>query len=327
MATHHESLVRPRPKWLKPFGSEVNWGDAIFRTLTLLFALVVVAALAGMAVQMLKASKLSLATFGLGFITSTSWDPVQDQFGALPFIFGTVVSSLLALVLAVPVSLGIAVFLTEMCPAWLKNPVAFLIELLAAVPSVVYGLWGIFALAPFMREVVEPALEATLGFLPFFQGPAQGFGMLTGAVILAIMITPTVSSVSREVLNAVPSTLREGSYALGATRWETLRTVILPFARSGLVGATILGLGRALGETMAITMVIGNRPQMSASLFAPSYTMASVIANEFTEATGDLYLSALAEIGFLLFAVTLILNIIARALVWRVARLPAGGRL
>ncbi|MDX2054927.1 MAG: phosphate ABC transporter permease subunit PstC [Polyangiaceae bacterium] len=327
MATHHESLVRPRPKWLKPFGSEVNWGDAIFRTLTLLFALVVVAALAGMAVQMLKASKLSLATFGLGFITSTSWDPVQDQFGALPFIFGTVVSSLLALVLAVPVSLGIAVFLTEMCPAWLKNPVAFLIELLAAVPSVVYGLWGIFALAPFMREVVEPALEATLGFLPFFQGPAQGFGMLTGAVILAIMITPTVSSVSREVLNAVPSTLREGSYALGATRWETLRTVILPFARSGLVGATILGLGRALGETMAITMVIGNRPQMSASLFAPSYTMASVIANEFTEATGDLYLSALAEIGFLLFAVTLILNIVARALVWRVARLPAGGRL
>jgi len=287
----------------------------------------VVAILGGIALQMLKASRLSLQAFGWGFITSNAWNPIQDQFGALPFIFGTVVSSLLALSLAVPISLGIAVFLTELCPAWLKNPVAFLIELLAAVPSVVYGLWGIFALAPWMREVVEPALASTLGFLPLFQGPSQGFGMLTGAVILAIMITPTISSVCREVLNAVPGTLREGSYALGATRWETLRTVILPFARSGLVGASILGLGRALGETMAITMVIGNRPEISSSLFAPSYTMASVIANEFTEATGDLYLSALAEIGFLLFIVTLLLNIIARALVWRVARLPEGGRL
>lgn len=327
MASQPQSLVRSRPKWLKPFGSEVNWGDAIFRALTLLFGLCVVAILGGMALQMLKASHLSLQAFGLGFITSNAWNPIQDQFGALPFIFGTVVSSLLALSLAVPISLGIAVFLTELCPAWLKNPVAFLIELLAAVPSVVYGLWGIFALAPWMREVVEPALASTLGFLPLFQGPSQGFGMLTGAVILAIMITPTISAVCREVLNAVPGALREGSYALGATRWETLRTVILPFARSGLVGASILGLGRALGETMAITMVIGNRPEISSSLFAPSYTMASVIANEFTEATGDLYLSALSEIGFLLFVVTLILNIIARALVWRVARLPEGGRL
>lgn len=327
MATPRESLVRPRPRWLKPFGSEVNWGDAVFRGLTLLFACVVVATLLGMALQMLRASSLSLETFGLGFITSTSWNPIKDEYGALPFIYGTIVSSLLALVLAVPVSLGIAVFLTELSPLWLRNPVAFLIELLAAVPSVVYGLWGIFALAPWMRETVEPALAATLGFLPLFQGPSQGFGMLTGSVILAIMITPTISSVSREVLHAVPGVLREGCYALGATRWETLRTVVLPFARSGLVGATILGLGRALGETMAITMVIGNRPEISASLFAPSYTMASVIANEFTEATGDLYLSALSEIGFLLFAVTLILNIIARTLVWRVARLPQGGRL
>jgi phosphate transport system permease protein len=317
--------VRPIPLLSRLGGA--NLGDAVFRGVAGLFAVIIVLALVAMAVEMVQASSLSLAEFGLGFITSSDWDPVRDSFGALPFIWGTVVSSLLALVLAVPVALGVAVFLSEIAPEWMRSPVAFLVELLAAVPSVVYGLWGIFALAPLLRETVEPALQSALGFLPLFSGPHQGFGMLAGGIILAIMVLPTIASVSREVLRAVPVTLREGSYALGATRFETLRHVVLPYARSGLAGAIILGLGRALGETMAITMVIGNRAEISTSLFAPSYTMASVIANEFTEATGDLYLAALAEIGLLLFGVTLILNIVARLLVWRMARrAPAGAR-
>jgi phosphate ABC transporter permease protein PstC/phosphate ABC transporter permease subunit PstA len=275
-----------------------------FRRLTALFAGGVIVLLLWMAVQMAVASKLSLAHFGLGFITASDWNPVRDRYGALPFIYGTVVSSLLALCIAVPISLGIAIYLSELAHPKLRTPMGFLVELLAAVPSVVYGLWGIFALAPWLRETVEPMLSATLGFLPLFQGPHQGFGMLAGGIILAIMITPTISSVSREVLRAVPQTLREGATGLGATRWEVVRVAVLPYAKSGLVGAVILGLGRALGETMAITMVIGNRSEIAISLFAPSYTMASVIANEFTEATGELYLAALAEIGLLLFGVT-----------------------
>lgn len=294
--------------------------DALFRFTTAVFAAVVIATLIAMAWEMFEASKASFAAFGWRFITSTEWDPVRDQFGALPFIYGTVVSSLLALLISVPISFLVAMYLSEWAPAWLRDPLGFVIELLAAVPSVIYGLWGIFALAPFLREVVEPALQKTLGFLPLFQGPHQGFGMLAGGIILAIMITPTIASVSREVMRAVPAVQREGAIALGATKWEAVRVAVLPFARSGLVGAVILGLGRALGETMAITMVIGNRAEISASLFAPSYTMASVIANEFTEATGDVYLAALAEVGLLLFAVTLALNVVARLLVWRVAR-------
>jgi phosphate transport system permease protein len=319
-------LVRPRPKWLSRLGHEANWGDWIFRMMTAFFAAGVIFTLLAMAVEMTDTSSLSISEFGLGFITGTDWDPVRDSFGALPFIYGTIVSSLLALLISVPVSLGVAIFLSELAPAWLRGPVGFLVELLAAVPSVVYGLWGIFALAPFLRDVVEPFLGEKLGFLPLFQGPHQGFGMLAGGIILAIMITPTVSSVSREVLRAVPASLREAAFALGATRWEAVRMAVLPYARSGIFGAVILGLGRALGETMAITMVIGNRAEISTSLFAPSYTMASVIANEFTEATGELYLSALAEIGLLLFVVTVLLNIVARLLVWRVARMPEGGR-
>jgi phosphate transport system permease protein len=306
------------------FRSEGNWGDSVFRWLTALFAGVVILTLALMAGEMVGASWLSIEEFGWKFITGREWNPVLEEFGALPFIYGTVVSSLVALAISVPVSLGVAIFLSEMAPGWLRNPLSFLVELLAAVPSVVYGLWGIFALAPWMRETVEPALRSAFGFLPFFQGPNQGYGMLTGGVVLAIMITPTVSSVSREVLKAVPRTFREAALALGATRWETIATAVMPVARSGLVGAVILGLGRALGETMAITMLIGNRPEISLSLFAPSYTMASVIANEFTEATEDLYLAALAEIGLLLFVVTVLLNIVARLLVWRVSRGPAG---
>jgi phosphate transport system permease protein len=319
------SLIRSQPKILRRLGREVNPGDLLFRLVASLFAATVLVVLVVMVVQMTRASTLSLKTFGLGFVTSRDWDPVRDVFGALPFVYGTLVSSLLSLLIAVPVALGVALFLTELAPQRLRQPLAFVVELLAAVPSVVYGLWGIFALAPFLREHVEPFLATTLGFLPLFQGPHQGYGMLAGGIILAIMILPTIASVSREVLRAVPDTFREGAYALGATQWESLRDVVLPYARSGLIGAVILGLGRALGETMAVTMIIGNRAEISASLFAPSYTMASVIANEFTEATGDLYLSSLAEVGLLLFVVTLLLNIVARVLVWRVT-IPAGAR-
>jgi phosphate transport system permease protein len=292
----------------------------IFKIITAAFGVLVIVVLLDMALEMTRTSRASLTAFGWHFIWSRDWDPVREKFGGLPFIYGTVVSSLLALLLAVPISLGSSIWLSEFAPGWLKNPVGFLIELLAAVPSVVYGLWGIFVLCPLLRNRVEPLLGKMFGALPLFQGPHQGFGMLAGGIILAIMITPTITSVSREVMKAVPNVLREGSFALGATRSEVVRMAVLPYARSGLVGAVILGLGRALGETMAITMVIGNRSEISASLFSPSYTMASVIANEFTEATGDLYLAALAEIGLLLFVVTVALNIIARLLVWRVAR-------
>ncbi len=291
--------------------------DTWFRVLMAGAAATVIVLILGMALQATVSAWPSIRTFGWGFLTGTDWDPVREQFGALPFIFGTVASSMLALALAVPISLGVAIYLAEWAPAWLRGPLGFLVELLAAVPSVIYGLWGIFVLAPVLREVVEPALARTLGFLPLFQGPHQGFGLLAGGIILAIMIIPTIASVSREVMRAVPHVLREGALALGATRWETVKTAVLPTAKSGLVGAVILGLGRALGETMAVTMVIGNRAEISASLFAPSYSMASVIANEFTEATSDLYLAALAEIGLLLFFVTLVLNVLARLLVWR----------
>lgn len=291
--------------------------DTWFRALTMAGGGLIVLLIVAMVLDAGRASAQSMLRFGWAFLTGTNWDPVRNEFGALPFIFGTVASSLLALTLSVPISLGVAVYLAEWAPVWLRGPLGFVVELLAAVPSVIYGLWGIFALSPFLRDTVEPLLAETLGFLPLFQGPHQGFGMLAGGIILAIMITPTIASVSREVIRAVPHVLREGALALGATRWETVRMAVLPSARSGLMGAVILGLGRALGETMAVTMVIGNRAEISASVFAPSYSMASVIANEFTEATGDLYLAALAEIGLLLFAVTLLLNVLARILVGR----------
>ncbi len=312
--------------WSLRRGGEANVGDRAFRLVTATFAAVAILLLAAMAIQMTRASALSLRHFGPGFITSSHWDPVRDLFGALPFIFGTVASSLLALLLAVPVSLGVAIFLSELAPGWVRKPLGFIVELLAAIPSVVYGLWGIFLLAPWLRETVQPGLAKAFGFLPLFGGVPRGFGMLAGGIILAIMILPTIASVSRDVMRAVPMSYREGALALGATRWEAVRVAVLPHARSGIVGAIILGLGRALGETMAVTMVIGNRAEISASLFDPAATMASVIANEYTEATGDLYLSALSELGLLLFAVTVILNIVARLLVWRVARVPGGGR-
>ena len=324
-AAAEEAASPPRKRlWLRPrlLGPEVNLGDRVFRVITALFAAGAVATLLAMAIQMTRASTPSLHRFGLGFVVSNEWDPVHDAFGALPFIYGTVVSSLLALVIAVPVSLGVATYLAELAPGFVRRPLGFLVELLAAIPSVVYGLWGIFVLAPWLRDHVQPPLGAGLGFLPLFRGIARGYGMLAGGLILAIMILPTIASVCRDVMQAVPTVFREGALALGATRWEAVRTAVLPSARSGIVGAVVLGLGRALGETMAVTMVIGNRAEISASLFAPSATMASVIANEYTEASSDLYLSALSEIGLLLFAVTLLLNIIARLLVWRVSRLP-----
>jgi phosphate transport system permease protein len=305
---------------------EVNQGDRVFRLVTATFAGGAVLALAAMTIQMTRASADSLKRFGLGFIASSDWDPVRESFGALPVIYGTVASSLLALALAVPVSLGVAIYLAELAPGWIRRPLGFVVELLAAIPSVVYGLWGIFVLAPWLRTSVEPALAKSLGFLPAFRGPMRGFGMLAGAVILAIMILPTIASVSRDVMRSVPTSFREAALALGATRWEAVRVGVLPQARSGIAGAVILGLGRALGETMAVTMVIGNRAEISASLFAPSATMASVIANEYAEASGDLHLAALSELGLLLFAVTLLLNIVARLLVWRMGRLPGGAR-
>lgn len=269
----------------------------------------------------------ALTTFGpLRFLLSTEWNPVESEFGALPFIFGTVVSAMLALLLAVPVALGVAIFLTELAPGWLRQPISFLVEVLAAIPSVIYGLWGIFVLIPLIR-VVEGWLGKYLGFIPLFSGPPLGFGLLAAGSVLAVMILPTIAAVSREVLSAVPSHQREASLALGATRWESIWQVVLPYGRSGLLGAGLLGLGRALGETMAVTMVIGNRPEISASLFAPAYTLSSVIANEFAEATGNLQLGSLTAMGLILFGVTLLLNILARTMVGRMGLVERRGIL
>lgn len=300
-----------------------NAGDAVFRGLLFAAAFLVLLLVLAMIVALAFEARLSLQQFGFGFIKGTDWNPVKGQFGALPFIYGTVVSSLIAILISVPLSLGIAIFLVEQAPYYLARPLGFLVELLAAIPSVVYGLWGIFILAPFLRVYVGPPLERWLGWSPFFRGPVTGIGLLTGGVILAIMVTPIISAIVRDVLTAVPSSQREAALALGATKWETTRVVLVNGA-PGIAGAVILGLGRALGETMAVTMVIGNRPQISASLFAPSYTIASVIANEFTEATEDLYLSALVELGLILFFVTFVVNAIARVLVWNVTRKTGG---
>jgi phosphate transport system permease protein len=265
----------------------------------------------------------SIRQFGFSFLGSREWNPVKGEFGALPFIYGTLMSSLIALMISVPLSLGIAIFLVEQSPAYLARPITFLVELLAAIPSVVYGLWGIFVLAPFLRVHLEPSLQRWLGWLPLFKGPITGVGLLTGGIILAIMITPIISAVVRDVLSAVPNSQREAALALGATNWEMTRVVLINGA-AGIAGAVILGLGRAIGETMAVTMVIGNRAHISASLFDSSYTIASAIANEFTEATQELYLSALVELGLILFLVTFIVNGIARILVWNVTRKNSG---
>ena len=302
-----------------------NYGDRAFKLLLTLAAVTIPTLLAFIVYELWTGSSLAIARFGLDFVTSSTWDPVAEEFGALPLLFGTLLSSLVALLIAVPLSLGVAIYLTEFAPKALRQPVTFLIGLLAAIPSVVYGLWGIFVLIPLLRTTVFPFLRDTLGFLPFFQGPIYGPSMLSAGIILAIMVMPYIMSVSREVLAAVPNTQREAALALGATRWEAVMTAVIPYAKSGIMGAVILGLGRALGETMAVTMVIGNRHEISASLFAPGYTMAAAIANEFTEAVGDLHLSALAYVAFLLFVVTVLVNAAARLLIWRVARGSGAG--
>jgi phosphate transport system permease protein len=294
--------------------------DVVFGWAMRLCGVAVVALLGLIVYQLAAGSQLSWHAFGWKFFGHSDWNPVEDQYGALPFIYGTIVSSLLALVIAVPLSLGVAVFVTEMCPVALRGALSFTTELLAAIPSVVYGLWAIFVLVPILREYVQPFLAKALGWTGLFSGPPYGVGMLAAGVILAIMIIPIISSITREVLTAVPQHQREAVLALGATRWEMIRMGVLRNARAGIVGAIILGLGRALGETMAVTMVIGNRPEIAKSLFAPGYTMASVLANEFTEATGDLYLSALIEIGLALFFVTIVANALARLMVWSVTR-------
>jgi phosphate transport system permease protein len=302
-----------------------EYGDRLFKALLTLAAVAVPILLAFLVYELWQGARLAIAEFGVEFVTSSTWDPVAEQFGAMPLIFGTLASSFLALLIAVPLSLGVAIYLTEFAPKSVRQPVAFLIGLLAAIPSVVYGLWGIFVLIPLLRTTVFPFLRDTLGFLPLFQGPIYGPSMLAAGIILAIMVMPYIMSVGREVLLAVPNTQREAALALGATRWEAVTTAVLPYARSGIVGAVILGLGRALGETMAVTMLIGNRHEIAASLFAPGYTMAAAIANEFSEAVGDLHLSALAYVAFLLFLVTVIVNAGARLLIWRVARGSGAG--
>ncbi len=294
--------------------------DKVFTGSIVGCALIVLAILALIVWQLVARSQLSWHAFGWKFFWDQDWDPVNDQYGALPFVYGTVVSSLLALLIAVPLSIGVGVFTTEMCPRWLRSPLSFTTELLAAIPSVIYGLWAIFVLVPLLRSYVQPFLAKTLGWTGLFEGPPYGIGMLAAGIILAIMIIPIISSITREVLSVVPQHQREAALALGATRWEMIRMGVLRNARAGIVGGIILGLGRALGETMAVTMVIGNRPEIARSLFAPGYTMASVLANEFSEATGDLYLSALIEIGLALFLVTIVVNAMARFLVWSVTR-------
>ncbi len=296
-----------------------RYGEPAFRAVVTGAAALVLVLIAGLVVVIAAQSTEGIAHNGLAFITGGTWDPVRSIFGALPFIYGTIVTSLTALVLATVIGVGVAVFVVELAPGWVARPVTFMVEALAAIPSVVYGLWGIYVLSPWLRDTVERPLHASLGWLPIFASSPIGIGYMSAIVVLTIMVLPTVAAVSRDVIAVVPSTQREAALALGATHWEMIRIGILPYARSGIVGAAILGLARGVGETMAITMVIGNAPVISASLFSQGYTMASVVANEFSEATTSLYRSSLLEVGLLLLLITLGINIVARLLVWRVA--------
>jgi len=307
MTNHQRPIRLPR-----------NQGDVLFRGWVWLMAATILALIALLVYELYAGSRLGQARYGLRFLLDQTWDPVFEEFGALPAIYGTVISSLLALAVAGPLGLLSAIFLAELAPRWLEAPLSFLIELLASIPSVVYGLWGLFVLAPILRQPVGSSLRNILGFLSPFSCTPLGIGMLAAVIILAIMILPYITAIARDVLRAVPHDQREAMLALGATRWETIWRVVVPYARSGIIGGLMLGLGRAVGETMAVTMVIGNRPEISACLFNPAYTLASLIANEFTEATYDLYVSVLIELGLVLFGVTLLLNALARLLVSRV---------
>ncbi|HYM62353.1 MAG TPA: phosphate ABC transporter permease subunit PstC [Thermoanaerobaculia bacterium] len=299
--------------------------DVLYRYGSGFFALVIMLLVVGIGFELSRQSWLSIQKFGLGFWKGTTWDPVSGDFGALPFIWGTLYSSFLALLIATPIALGIAIFINEVSPRVLKTPLSYLTELLAAIPSIVYGLWGIVVLVPIVRKL-EVLTPEWLRKVPLFSGPPLGVGMGSAALILAVMVIPFTSSVAREILKSVPMTQREAAFALGATKWEAIK-IALGFGRTGIIGAVMLGLGRALGETMAVTMVIGNNPQVALSLFKPQYTMASVIANEFTEAADELYLHALIEIGLVLFIITIIVNTLSRLMIWstgrRASRAPA----
>ena len=313
----------PAPSQIRDFLRKRGSGhiaDSSFAAVMLLCALSIFAIVLFILSILIVRSHLSLAQFGWKFFTRSAWDPVSGDFGALPFIYGTLATSFLALLMAVPLALGVAIFLTELCPQALRAPISFLTELLAAIPSVVYGLWALVVLVPLMRDVIGPFLVKFFGWTTLFDGANFGVGLLTASMILAIMVLPIISSLTRDIMTAVPNSQREAVLALGATRWEMIRIGVLRNSRIGIVGAIMLGLGRALGETMAVTMVIGNHPNISKSLFAPANTLASVIAGEFSEATSDLYLSALIEIGLALFLVTIVVNAIARLMVWAVTR-------
>src|SRR6266851_2794900 len=299
----------------RSFLRRLREGDEIARLITFLFASSVVLVTLLLIIELWQDSALARPKFGLQFFFTRVWDPIAEQFGALPFIYGTVVTATVSLVIAVPLGIGAAIFLAELAPARLSDALEFFIDLLAAVPSVIYGLLGVFIVVPLMRQFIQPALKNTLGFLPLFSGPAYGVGFLTAGMVLAIMVIPYIISVSREILMSVPRDQREAALSLGATRWESTWKVVVPFARTGIMGSIFLALARALGETMAVTMVIGNTPTISASLFSPGYSIAAVIANEFTEATGDLHLQALIELGLVLFLLTFLLNGVARLLI------------
>ncbi|HST20704.1 MAG TPA: phosphate ABC transporter permease subunit PstC [Blastocatellia bacterium] len=317
LATKQEPPIAKKRAMLTRASS--RWADPLFKMMTLAFALTVAGLVVLIIIEMARNSTLTFAKFGLGFITGEMWDPVRENFGALPFVYGTAVSAIISLIIAVPVSLGVAVFLTQHAPRSLRTPISFLVQLLAAIPSVVYGLWGIFVLAPLLRDHVYPAIQSVLGFLPIFKGNPNGLGLMTAGIILSIMVVPIITAVTTDVMGAVPGSQREAAFALGATKWEAT-SIVLQNAKSGITGAVILGLGRAVGETMAVTMVIGNRPEISASLFEPSFTIASAIANEFTEATTEVYRHALVELGLILFIITFVINASARLLVYAVTR-------
>lgn len=299
----------------RSFFTRLRDGDEIARLITLLFATTVVLITAALVWELWVNSALPRQKFGLHFFVTSVWDPIMDQFGALPFIYGTMVTSAVALLIAVPLGIGAAIFLAELAPPRVSDTLQFFIDLLAAVPSVIYGLLGVFIVVPLMRTVIYPALNRPFGYLPIFKGPSYGVGFMTAGIVLAIMVIPYIISVSREVLLSVPRDQREAALALGSTRWESTWKVVVPFAKTGIMGSIFLALARALGETMAVTMVIGNTPKIAASLFAPGYSIAAVIANEFTEATGDLYLQSLIALGLVLFLLTFILNGLARLLI------------
>jgi phosphate transport system permease protein len=304
--------------------SRLRWGDALFRAATRAAALAVLGVLAGVMVALVAGALPALTTFGFDFLITQRWNPVTEQFGALAAIYGTLVTSFIAMLIAVPIGLLIAMFLTELCPLWLRRPIGIAVELLAGIPSIIYGIWGLFVLAPFLQRTLQPALIALFGHVPglsaLFAGPPYGIGVLTAGLILAIMVLPFVTSISRDVFEAVPPVLKEAAYGLGCTKWEVFRKVVLPFTRVGVIGGVMLGLGRALGETMAVTFVIGNAHRISASILAPGTTISATIANEFAEAVGDMYTSALVALGLILFFITFTVLAIARYLLLRVER-------